>query len=67
MEWIIGVLALTNIATLVLYFRKKVKLSERQRSILGALEDFEREGNCLLEINRINPENVYLRSPAGRV
>lgn len=47
------------------FYRKKGKLelSPFHEAALEALTAFERDRHVLLDVQQINPENVYLRNP----
>lgn len=43
---------------------RTILISDHHEMILEVVKQFERSNHCLLEIQAINPENVFLRSPS---
>lgn len=59
-------LALTNVATLWWHFKtQSKKIDLRTRQIKALISEFEMNGYALVEIRRINPDDVFLRNPEG--
>lgn len=62
---VLGILALlvvTNILTLIWGLRRQ-PVSNKVKAIQRAIAAFEIEGHSILHISKINPDEVYLRSP----
>lgn len=61
----IGFLILTNILTIywALKTRVPVKISKQVRSIQNVIAAFEIEGQTILHITKIQPDQVFLRNP----
>lgn len=63
---LIILLAFSNVATLWWHFRaEKKKIDPRIRQIKALISDFETNGYSLVELRRINPDDVFLRNPEG--
>lgn len=60
---LIAILSITNLFTLYWLFFRRIKASAQVRALQRAIATFEVEGQTILRIDRINPDNVYLRSP----
>lgn len=54
------VMNLTNLALWLYSFGSKKKLV---RGLSNIIHDFEKDRACMLHIEMVNPENVYLRNP----
>ncbi len=63
---IIGLLVLTNALTLfwALKTRVPLKQSKELRALQGVIRAFESEGQTILHITKINPDNMFLRNPS---
>lgn len=64
-EWIAlsGLLLITNILTLIWALKTRIRPTKQVKALQNAIRAFEIEGQSLLRIDRINPNDVYLRSP----
>lgn len=59
------VLVLTNAATLywALKYRKPLKVSKQLAALQRVIAAFEVEGQTVLHITKIHPDQVFLRNP----
>lgn len=62
-EICIAGLAISNILTLYYCFTKRIRASKQVRALQRAIASFEVEGQTILRIDRVNPDNVFLRNP----
>lgn len=62
-EIITTILAITNGVTLWWAFNKRLPATKQTIALKKAIAAFEVEGQSILSIQKINPENVFLRSP----
>lgn len=67
MLWIIGGLLLTNIVTIWGWYNQSRKgISKEVEALRRAIAMFESQGHTVLEIKRLNPDDIFLRSPERR-
>jgi len=57
------ILLLTNTATLYWALKKRLPASKQTIALKRAIAAFEVDGQTILSIQKVNPENVFLRSP----
>lgn len=59
-------LLITNAATIfwALKYRKPVKVSRQLKALQKVIAAFEVEGQTILHITRVNPDNVFLKAPS---
>jgi hypothetical protein len=58
-------LIIANIVTLWWALTKRVRVSHQVKALQSAVRAFSAEGYSLIEIRRINPDNVFMRNPEG--
>lgn len=63
---VIAFLFLTNIITLVWALRTRIRPTKEVYALRKAIQAFEREGNVLLHIERVDPDSIYMVNP-GRM
>lgn len=67
LEWALVLILLgTNAFTLFWAFKKRLPATPESLALKKAIASFEREGIALLRIERIDPDDVFLRSPGRR-
>jgi hypothetical protein len=63
MEIGLGILCITNLISLYwAFFQRGPKVDEKILSIHRAIKAFEKDGDTLLQITRIDPDSVFLRN-----
>lgn len=65
MEILLVLVTMSVLANVYLFLevrKKKPKLDERVQSILDAVKTLDREGQALIHLEVINPDDVFLRS-----
>ena len=60
---IVCCLVLSNAATLWWALTKRLGVSKQVRALQRAVASFQSEGYALLEIRRINPDNIFYQNP----
>lgn len=58
-------LTISNAITLWWALTKRVRVSHQVRALQRAVAAFSSEGYSLLEVRKINPDNVFMRNPEG--
>ncbi len=61
---LILLLAVTNIATLVIYLREKPQAKDpKVQALVELVRAVEHDGSALLRIELVDPDSIFLRSP----
>lgn len=64
LEVVVAILATSNAFTLYWAFTKRLKVSPKVIAIQKAIRVFDSEGEAILHITRINPDDVFLKNPS---
>ncbi len=63
-EWVaISILIATNALTLIWALKTRIRPTRQVMALQRAIAAFESQGQSILRIDRVNPDDVYLRSP----
>lgn len=60
---VLGLSLVLNFYLFMKWMNKEVALLEHHSLILEAVKSFEKDKHCLIDLQQIDPQNVYLRSP----
>lgn len=63
---LIGLLTLTNIATIWWCFNKRLPATKQTLALKNLIRAFEVEGESVLWVQKINPDHMFLMNPDKR-